>query len=94
MEHLNIDTLSEWIALSRHQFVLTGFLIVIGLLWANTRSEGSIPDEIPWAGRQSKIFSKARASFESLWKGRTFIEEGYHKVRTHFRSLNEMILIG
>ena len=70
----------EWIVPFQHQIILTGFLAVIGLAWANTRSNGPIPDEIPWVGRQSKLFSKARARLQSLGKGREFLEEGYYKV--------------
>lgn len=69
----------EWTAPLDFKIVVTGSLIFLDLLWATTRPKACLSDELPWIGRQSTMFSKARASLGTVRKAREMLEEGYYK---------------
>lgn len=81
MDPLHTDKVLKWTATWSVQSAVIAFLTLLSMLWALTRSKPSLSDELPWIGRKSQVFSKARASLSTVRKAREMLEEGYYEVQ-------------
>ena len=63
-------------------FLVACCIVPLLLFLATSRSHGALLEEkILWVGRESKIFSRVRASLLSISQARELVEQGYYKVR-------------
>ncbi len=63
------------------KYLVACCMVPVLLILATSRSHAALLEKIPWVGRESKIFSRVRASLLSISQARELVEEGYYKVR-------------